>query len=266
MKPIISFHHKVLRGFLRLSPSSPVPSLYFLLGEPPLECRLHMHVFSLFYSVWSSPHSRMFQILHYILKMSNLQSTTWANHVRLLCIKYGIPDPLTLLQQQPPSKSAWKDYTWTKITVLAEKTLRDKAMDNSKMEFLNVQLLGLCGRPHPALSSVTTTRDIPKLRLHLKFLTGDYPSYNRLARDRGKNDPYCRLCSSPCEDTKHILTECRATADHREKLLPELLNIVASIDPFSKILDLSTLTTQVLTQFILDCGSLNLSTAQEESC
>ena len=259
MKPIISFHHKVLRGFLRLSPSSPVPSLYFLLGEPPLECRLHMHVFSLFYSVWSSPHSRMFQILHYILKMSNLQSTTWANHVRLLCIKYGIPDPLTLLQQQPPSKSAWKDYTWTKITVLAEKTLRDKAMDNSKMEFLNVQLLGLCGRPHPALSSVTTTRDIPKLRLHLKFLTGDYPSYNRLARDRGTNDPYCRLCSSPCEDTKHILTECRATADHREKLLPELLNTVASIDPFSKILDLSTLTTQVLTQFILDCGSLNLS-------
>ena len=258
MRPLTGFHHKILRGFLRLSPSSPVPSLYFLLGEPPLECRLHMHVFSLFYSVWSNPHSRIFKVLQYILKMSSLQSTTWANHVRLLCIKYDIADPLALLQQQPPTKSAWKEYTWTKIIVLTENSLRAKATNNSKMEYLNVQLAGLSGRPHPALTSVTTTRDIPKLRLHLKFLTGDYPSYHRLARDRGTNDSYCRLCTSPCEDTKHILTECRATSDLREKLLPELLNTVACINPNSKILDLTTMTNQVLTQFILDCGSLNL--------
>ena len=132
-------------------------------------------------------------------------------------------------------------------------------MNNSKMEYLNVQLSGLNGRPHPALTSVTTTRDIPKLRLHLKFLTGDYPSYHRLAKDRGTNDSNCKLCGSPCEDTKHILTECRATSDQREKLLPELLNTIASINPHSKILDQETLTTQVLTQFILDCGSINLT-------
>ena len=88
--------------------------------------------------------------------MSTLQSTTWANHTRLLCIKYDIADPLTLLQQHPPTKSAWKEYIWTKITVLAEKSLRDKASDNSKMEFLNVKLLGLCGRPHPALTPNTS--------------------------------------------------------------------------------------------------------------
>ena len=127
------------------------------------------------------------------------------------------------------------------------------------MEFLNVQLIGLGGRPHPALTSVTTTRDIPKLRIHLKFLTGDYPTSYRLARDRGTNDNYCRICSSSCEDTKHILVECRATSEYREKLLPELLNTVASIDPSSKILDITTVSSQVLTQFILDCTSLNLS-------
>ena len=146
--------------------------------------------------------------------MISLQSTTWPNHVWLLCIKYDIADPLALLQQQPPTKSAWKEYTWTKIIVLTESSLRAKARNNSRMEYLNVQLAGLSGRPHPALTSVTTTRDIPKLRLHLKFLTGDYPSYHRLARDRGTNDSYCRLCTSPREDTKHILTECRATSDH----------------------------------------------------
>ena len=34
---LTSFHHKILRGFLRLSKSSPVPCLYFLLGELPVE-------------------------------------------------------------------------------------------------------------------------------------------------------------------------------------------------------------------------------------
>ena len=126
------------------------------------------------------------------------------------------------------------------------------------MECLNVQLAGLSRRPHPVLTSVTTTQDIPKIRLHLKFLTSDYPPYYPLARDQGTNDSYCRLCTSSCEDTKHILTECRATSDHREKLLPELLNTVASIDPNSKILDLLTMTNQVLTHFMLDCGSPNL--------
>ena len=44
----------------------------------------------------------------------------------------------------------------------------------------------------------------------------------------------------------HILTECQATSNQCEKLLPELLNTIASIDRFSEILDLSTLTIQVL--------------------
>ena len=127
------------------------------------------------------------------------------------------------------------------------------------MEFLNVQLSGLSGKPHPAITAVTTTRDVLKLRIYLKFLTGDYLSNSRLAKDQGTNNPECRLCTSPCEDIKHILTECRATAEPRERLLPDLLNALHSISPDSKILDLPNLTNSVLTQFILDCGSPNLT-------
>ena len=259
MKSLTIFHHKILRGLLRLSPSSPVPGLYFLLGELPLECRLHYLVLSLFHNIWVNPQSRIYQITQYVLKMSDLTSTTWANHVRLLCMQYAIPDPLTLLQQVPPTKSEWKALTRTKITVYAEKKWRNLASNNSKMEFLNVQLSGLSGKPHPVLTSVCTTRDVTKLRIHLKFLTGDYPSNSRLAKDRGTNDPHCRLCASPLEDIQHILTECRATAEPRQRLLPDLFNTLHSISPDSKILDVSTLTNSVLTQFILDCGSPNLT-------
>ena len=103
------------------------------------------------------------------------------------------------------------------------------------------------------------TCDVDKLRMHLKFLTGDYPSFHRLGKDRGTNDPHCRLCSSQCEDIKHILTECRATSELRQKLLADLLNVIIGISPNSKLLDLTTLTNSVLTQFILDCGSPNLT-------
>lgn len=102
IRSLTVFHHKILRGFLRLSPSSPVPGLYFLLGELPLECRLHYSVLSLFHNIWVNPDSRIFKIIQYVLKMSDLTSTTWANHVRLLCMQYGLPDPLTLLQQAIP--------------------------------------------------------------------------------------------------------------------------------------------------------------------
>ena len=164
-----------------------------------------------------------------------------------------------LLQQPPPSKSAWKELTWTKVTVFAEKKWRKLASTNSKMEYLNVELLGLSGKPHPVLSAVSTTREVSKLRVHLKFLSGDFLSYYRLATDRKTNDPHCRLCNSEVEDIKHILTECRGTAEVREKIFPDLLNVVATISPQSKILDPSSLTSKILTQFILDCGSPNLS-------
>ena len=42
MKTLTIFHNKILRGFLKLSKSSPVPALYFLLGELPLEARVHL--------------------------------------------------------------------------------------------------------------------------------------------------------------------------------------------------------------------------------
>ena len=190
--------------------------------------------------------------------MSELNSTTWANHIRIICQMYNLPDPLALLNQTPCSKSQRKELTATNVTVYAERKWRYLALSNSKMEYFNVQLLGLSGRHHPALSNINTTRDVTKARLHLKFLTGDYLSFERLARDIDDQDPRCRLCQAPSEDIKHILTLCRSTSDVRQRLIPELLNAVASIDSTSQILNLPDLNPHTLTQFILDCGSSNL--------
>ena len=54
----------------------------------------------------------------------------------------------------------------------------------------------------------------------------------------------------------HLLTMCRATADTRSRLLPDLLNTIASYFPSNAILTYPNHTH--LTQFILDPTSLNL--------
>ena len=256
-KSLTIFHNKILRGFLQLSQTSPIPALHFLLGELPVEARLHMEVLSLFYNIWCNPQTTIFKIVQYLLKMSDDKSTTWSAHVRLLCMQYSLPDPLQLLSENPWSKAAWKLLVKTKITVYFENKLRANAQKNSKMNYLNVELLGLSGVTHAALLNITTTQDSLKLRFHLKFLTEDYLTAERLASNNGTN-PACRLCPASIESSVHILTKCLATADIHRRLLPELLNVVCRVQPASQILSNHS---QHLTQFILDCTSLNLPSA-----
>ena len=81
--------------------------------------------------------------------------------------------------------------------------------------------------------------------------------------------PHCRICSvineepnashpNPVEDVQHILTACVGTAKIRETILPKIETAVglskSSVD-FSSIKN----SPHTLTQFLLDCTSLNLS-------
>ena len=74
---------------------------------------------------------------------------------------------------------------------------------------------------------------------------------------------HCRLCISlskyqtPAETMEHLLTRCKATSDTRDGKLPDLLNIVARYSPSNRLL--TNPAHSQLTQFILDCTSLNLS-------
>ena len=261
MQPLSKFHHKILRAILKLSQYSPIAPLYFLLGEPPMEASLHMDILSLFWNIWVNPQTKVFEVLKYLLKMTDSSSLTWSAHVRIIFQLYNLPDPLVLLDSTPWPKERWKIHT--KLAVLShhEATWRYKAANNFKLQYLNVQCTGLSARLHPVLSWVLTTQDVVMVRPHVKMLAGDYLCYSILAHDRGI-DPQCRLCQAitshpaPAEDMEHLLTRCRATADTREEKMPELLNTVAKFHKQNRLL--STPSHPLLTQFILDCSSLNL--------
>ena len=170
--------------------------------------------------------------------MCSNTSTTWANHVQLICQKYGLPPPLSLLQTPAWTKSQWDTLVKTKITVWHERNLRRMSEENSKMRFLNVQLSGLSGRPHPALQNIQTTQDSKKLRLHLKFLTCDLITDTvQCDTNNSTSALACTLCSASITDsTVHTLVTCRALTEVRNRLFPEFMNTVSHVQPMSGIL------------------------------
>ena len=258
-----NFHHKVLRGILKLGRWSPLLPLYFLLGEAPIEAFVHMDIFALFWNIWSNPQTKTNEIVKYLLKITDSKSVTWTAHLKILFSLYKLPDPLELMHSTAWSKQRWKELTHTRILSHHENVLRAKASENYKLEFLNVQVVGLSGRPHPVLHGIVTTQEVVKSRAHLRMLSGDYPCQYYIGRDRNL-DTACQLCkqivppqhSTESEDMTHLLTSCRATADTRSMVLPDLLNEIAKHFPNNPVL--TPTGTHWLTQLILDPTSLNL--------
>ena len=257
-KSLAIFQNKILRGILKLSNTSPTPAIHFLLGHLPAEAILHINTLTIFHNIWSNKDTTVYKMVLYILKMCNNSSTTWSNHLQLLCIKYGLPSPLSLLLKESPwSKESWNCLVKTRVTIWHEKDLREKSLNNSKMKYLNVQLSGLSGAPHPALRNIITTQDVKKLRHHLKFLTCDYLTNERLHLDQPNLSPACDLCKSPRDSIQHVLVSCMATHEVRSRIYPELMNCVAKVQPVCSILRRDH-SPETLTQFLLDCSSLSL--------
>ena len=197
--------------------SAPTPSVHFLCSELPIEGKIHKDMFSLFYSVWNNPESKIYKIVKYLLQMSSENSRTWSNHIKYLSKMYEMEDPLTCLNMDAPDKSSYKKYVSDKITSFHERELRTAAANNSKMIYLNVNLYGLTGRSHPAISSnIITTDDVKTMRPHLKMLGGDYLTYEIKSQQSG-GSPLCRLCRSDIDSISHIVSSCREL--DRKKLL-----------------------------------------------
>ena len=81
------------------------------------------------------------------------------------------------------------------------------------MVYLNVNLCSLRGKSHPSLSNVITSHEVRKLRPHLKFLSGDYLTYQTQFERTHKGSPLCKICESENETISHILVTCL----HHEK-------------------------------------------------
>ena len=142
-----------------------------------------------------------------------------------------------------------------------ENELRMKAENIDCMKYLNVKLIGLRGQCHPPLIDLISTLEVRKLRPYLKFLTGDYLTYQKKFDQTNKGSPLCRLCDlQEGESTCHILAICPFYETKRATMLKEMKKTCSKsvYFNFQQILDEEN--PETLTQFILDPTSFNLKT------
>ena len=90
MEPLSLFHRKCMKSFLHLRQNAPTPAVHFILGALTIEAKLHFDIFSVFYSVWSNPQTKIHQIIKYLLETSHESSKTWASYVIYLCQMYNM--------------------------------------------------------------------------------------------------------------------------------------------------------------------------------
>jgi hypothetical protein len=222
-----------------------------------MEGKIHRDMFSLFFSVWSNPDTKIYQIVKHLLSTSPDNSRTWSINLRHISKMYNLEDPLSCLQRDPPSKSTFKETVLTKISAFHENELRSKARDNDYMKYLNVSLSGLRGRHHPSLSNIITTEEVRKLRPHLKLLSGDYLTYQKKYDQSKQGSPICRICRLENETICHITAICPSFDNIRTTILQEM----AQLCLFSKNkINFQHILAdpENLTQFILDPTSFNL--------
>ena len=112
----------------------------------------------------------------------------------------------------------------------------------------------MTGRAHPAITGVTMTREVQKMRPHLKMLCGNYPTFDIISQQSGGSSK-CRLCTNLCESTEHLISQCpkfdslRAQIKSEMNSICEKSNIKINVNEFNN---------SEFTQYLLDPCSLNL--------
>ena len=257
ISPLSLFHRKTLKGFLQLSQRTATPAVHFLFGELPMEGKIHRDMFSLFYSVWNNPDSKIFQVIKYLLETAPENSSTWSINLRHICRMYKLDDPLTWLQSDPLPKSEFKELVSTKIVTFYENELRLAASRNTKMKYFNVSCQGLTGKHHPCVGNAITATEVKKLRIHLKFMTGDYLTCQTKFDHTSNGSPICKICEKDDETICHIIATCEAYSMIRNHFKEESFEACNSVPGFS-ILKPQLNHPEIFTQFVSDPTSLNL--------
>ena len=257
IEPLAVFTRKVIKSVLQVNKTASTSGIHFLCGELPIEGWLHRNTYSLFYSLWSNPDTRIHDIVKYLLQSVCDNSRTWSQHLKNLSHMYGIDDPSQCLSRDPPSRSQFKEYIETKITSFHENELRTSAKNSSSLKYFNVSLLGLRGRPHPILCNVTHSVEVMKMRVHVKFLIGNYFTYQMKSQQSG-GSPQCRLClSGNEEDYIHLLVQCYSLKTIRDTFLSDL-SLLCKKTRNNIELNEFIFCDKTMTQFIIDPSSFNL--------
>ena len=156
---------------MRLPTGTPKCVVCFLSGTLPAAALLHLRQLSLFGMVARMPNNILHRIGRNILISGKPSHKYWFFQIRELCLKYALPQPLSLLEY-PPQKEAFKNLTKKKIISYWEVKLRSEATQLSSLTLFQAQYMSLA-TPHPLwVTAGSSPYEVTKAEVQAKMLSG----------------------------------------------------------------------------------------------
>ena len=167
------FNKHNLKHIMSLPVTTADPAVYILAGNLPVEAMIHQRVHYFFGNISGLPDStveRQLSVRQLVVK--TLDSNSWFVTVRKLCIMYGLPDCVEILDN-PPTKASWKTTVHRAICGYWAVRLRSVTPLYPSIKWM-ASIAAEWPSKHPLLESTGNLREVPRIAVHLKIVTGTY--------------------------------------------------------------------------------------------
>ena len=106
-------HYKqTLENLLKIHKKTPESFVFFISGSLPFPAILHIRQLGLFGMICRLEDNILHRLAKYILTTCSDNIYSWFSQIKMICTKYRLPHPLTLLESQP-SKESFKKLVKT---------------------------------------------------------------------------------------------------------------------------------------------------------
>ena len=147
--------------------------VYFLAGSLPVTALLHQRQLSLFAMVCHLKDDPLNIHARHVLLHSLRCSQSWFVQVKDVCLLYGLPHPLHLLNS-PPSKLQWRKVVKIKITEYWQHLLASETMPLPSLSSFNPTMHSLT-TPHPMWAAAgSSAYEVNKTTILARMITGRY--------------------------------------------------------------------------------------------
>ena len=185
-------------------------------------------------------------------------SKSWFIRIRDLCLRYGLPHPISLLRN-PMSKLSAKSLFKSKVIDYHEIILRESASSLSSLSYFKPNFMSLT-KPHPLWTSCSNNSyEVSKSIIEAKLISGRYRT-DRLTRHfQGNSNGDCRMCSEAVPGTiEHLLLHCPSLEATRSKIFKSVTER-RDLRPLTKTIIGDVFSSPSVTdkiQLLLDCSCL----------
>lgn len=216
------FHRDTLRHIQSLPQRTAKIAIYLLIGALPIEGEIHRRQLSLLYLLLSAKNSKIKELIQ------RQPSVNFDNHKSFFyCVmktlqQYQLPN-ISELQNQLPTKLAWKKMVKLKITTYWNQTFITEAETKTSLKYLALNHLQ-ASTPHNIYRTLQpTVLDVRKGHVKARMTTRTYIlQADRHKFSRYEIEPTCPLCGQEPEDLPHMLTTCMALSDVRKETFPPI--------------------------------------------